>query len=150
MSDSDNHIQLYVSRAAIPVLWFCVKRFEPIPKKPEEKEVTAALLGKLAEEMTTDPSIPYDVLLTLTFEEGIDLDCALHLTMTDASMAREYGALADEYVGKVKLSSLAECIPLMAELLRRLNISTQLARHEERLSIIETQLRITHKPLKNG
>lgn len=91
MTELPTIIHLYVSRATVPIIWTCVKHFEPIPDKPDEQVVVAGLLNKLAEAMAADSSSPYDALISLTPEEGSQLDFALHMTMTDATLAKKYG-----------------------------------------------------------
>ncbi len=142
MSEQSSSINLSVDSTAIPIMWACVKHFEPIANNHDQQAIIASLLGKLAEAMAADTTIPWGTYLFLSPEEGFELDFALHMTMTDAEMAKRYGPPADQYVGKVRLSTLADHIPLMAELLRKLEIATQLAEHEHRLSIIENQLGI--------
>ena len=144
MNEQSYSINLSVDSTAIPVMWVCVKHLEPFTTKPDQQAAVASLLGKLAEVMAADTP-PWGECLSISFDEVYALDFALHLTMTDAEMAKKYGPPADEYVGKVLLSTLAKNIPLMAELTRKLEIATKLAEHEHRLSVIENQLGIVSK-----
>ncbi len=145
MTEKSALIHMYVDKGSIPLLWICIKNFESIPNEPDDKATVAVLLDKLAQEMAADSSSPYDALLTLTLDEGSQLDFALHMTMTDATLAKQFGDPADKYIGKVRLSSLADHVHLMADLLRTLNIATQLADHEHRISIIEEHLGIVSR-----
>ena len=106
MSDKADQIYLSIDSDAVPILWTCVKHLEPIAKKRNEHERAKRLLDKLAEVMADNSPPPWGTLLSLSYEEGFDLDFALHMTITNAEMAREFGEPADQYIGKVKLSSL--------------------------------------------
>src|SRR5574341_1653830 len=106
MTENSALIHMYVDKDSIPLMWTCVKHFESVLKEPDDKVTIARLLDKLAQEMAADSASPYDALLTLTPDEGSQLDFALHMTMTDATLAKQYGGPADEHIGKVRLSSL--------------------------------------------
>jgi hypothetical protein len=138
-------LSLFVQKSTVPILFSAVKHLEPILDKPKDKADVAGLLGKIALAMVSDADSPYDSLLTLTGKEAEDLDFSLHVTMSDAALAKKYGAMADQPVGKVMLSSLADKIPIMAEVLRSLNTAIHLAMLEERVSAAEERLGITHE-----
>lgn len=142
MSEKPSQISLFVDKKSISIMWICAKHFESILKLPEEIVIFTGLLNKLSQEIATDKSSPFDAFLTLTAEEESQLDFALHMTMTDASMAKEYGLIADKYIGKIRLSSLADQVPLMADILRMLYVANQIAYFDQRISIIEERLGI--------
>ena len=62
-----------------------------------------------------------------------ETDCALHLMMADATLAKKFGGPADAYVGKTRISELADFVPAMSSILRRLYLS-------ERLTALELQM----------
>ena len=138
-------LSFYVPKATLPLLFAAVKHFERIPDKPEDKDATQSLLGKIAVGMAEDSESPYDPMLTLTGHEADNLDFALHMTMADAKLAKKYGRMADEPVGRVMLSSLADKVPDMMEVLRSLDTALQVAALEQRVSAVEERVGIVRK-----
>ena len=142
MSEQSFKIRLSVDAAAVPIMWICVKHKELIVAKHDHQAIVTSLLGILTEAMAAEYRGPWGTLLYFSPSEGFFLNSALHLTMIDAESAKRFGPLADQHIGEVRLSTLADHIPLMAELLRKLEIATELAEQEHRLSVIEDQLGI--------
>ncbi len=138
MTEESAVIQMYANKISIRIMWICVKHFEAT-YKPDNKAAVARLLEKLMEEISEDSGSPYDAVLELTPEEGWQLDNSLHVTITDVSLG------TSEVINEIPLSTLSNHTPLMAQLLRDLDVATQIADHQYRISVIEKHLGIVPK-----
>lgn len=146
MSENSSTICLTVDNNSLQLLWICLKHFEPVViNNKDEIEVYTSLIGKIAQEMVSDEKLPWGSFFSLSPREAQTLDFAMRMTMVDIKMAIKFGSMADQYVGETRLSSYIEKLPLISEVIEKLDLATQLAIQEHRLTMIEQKLGIVSK-----
>lgn len=141
-------VTLGLNSVELHVLVYCVQSLENFfeRKPPEDNESLPAVQSAMKKLVPAyldalERKDPYDRQLGFSEEEQKVVGFALHMTMTDAVMAKQYGLVADDNVGPdVRLRDLAEYVPVMASLLRRLEVAQRLTYLERQVRELQAQL----------
>lgn len=138
-------VALRLNRVELYVMVYCVQALETFFERrpPEDKKDLRAVgsaLKKLVPAHLESLKDPYDRCLEFSGDEQEVIDFALHMTMTDATMAQRYSPVADAKIGPdVRLSDLARYVPVMATILRRLETAQRLGRLEQQVEQLQAR-----------
>lgn len=136
---SDITIPLEVNRTEFHLIEMCIEHLMAHVHETKNDEGILSLRKKLnAAKQRADS--PYDANLSLTVDEAYKLDGALHIFMTDSTIARQFGSMADERIGDTYISKLAEFAPVMNEILRRLHQNKIIATQEQQIAVLKSRM----------
>lgn len=148
-------IVLGLSSADCFVLVCCVQHFTNFFKRnpPQDDKSKAdqralqSVMQKLSIARSENLGNPYDTNLTFSVDEQGVVDFALHMAMTDATVAKSIPVSDDRVIPDVMLSDLAPHVPLMRDLLRRLDVAQRLTHLEHQVYQLWSQIETSGGPV---
>ena len=131
--DKENLIYFPLSDLEITLVLLSLLHNVKIVSAPTSIKALIEYFEKLSKQTPT----PFDTHIELTEDSAFYIDTSLHSMMFNSVMAKKFGGSAEETIGTIHISELAEHIPLMRDILRRVENCIKMAEFECRISNLE-------------